>query len=92
MNIVTRGLHLTGVGIILTTTLGMVLLEGQETEQSSVSLPQTPWGDPDLQGIWDSKSTTLMERPEQHADREFLTDEEIAALEAAREREASQGP
>ncbi len=49
-------------------------------------------GEPDLQGIWDSKSTTPMERPEQYADREFLTDEEISALEAAREHEATDGP
>ena len=65
---------------------------GQLVPAADWEVPRTPWGDPDLQGIWDSKSTTLMERPEQHADREFLTDEEIAALEAAREREASQGP
>ena len=54
--------------------------------------PKTPWGDPDLQGIWDSKSTTPLQRPAQYADREFLTDEEIAALEDARERDAGQGP
>ena len=54
--------------------------------------PRTPWGDPDLRGIWDSKSTTPLERPEEYMDREFLTDEEIAALEAARDRTAADGP
>jgi hypothetical protein len=44
--------------------------------------PRTPWGDPDLQGIWDSKIITPLERPDTFADREFLTDEEVAALEA----------
>jgi hypothetical protein len=44
---------------------------------------RTPWGDPDLQGIWDHKITTPLERPAKFADREFLTDEEIAALDKA---------
>jgi hypothetical protein len=42
---------------------------------------RTPWGDPDLQGIWDHKVSTPLERPAKYADREFLTDEEIKALE-----------
>ena len=42
--------------------------------------PQTPWGDPDLQGIWTNEvTTTPMERPAEHAERELLTDEEVAA-------------
>ena len=45
--------------------------------------PRTPWGEPDLQGIWDSKVITPMQRPDKYADREFLTDEEVAALETA---------
>ena len=44
----------------------------------------TPWGVPDLTGIWSSKHSTPLERPEEYAGREFLTDEEIAALDAAR--------
>jgi hypothetical protein len=42
---------------------------------------KTPWGAPDLQGIWDHKITTPLERPEKFSGREFLTDEEIAALD-----------
>ena len=42
---------------------------------------QTPWGDPDLQGIWNSKTQTPLERPDRYADQEFLTEEEVAALE-----------
>ena len=64
----------------------------QLTPAEEWETPRTPWGDPDLQGIWDSKSTTPLQRPEQYADREFLTDDEIAALESAREREAREGP
>ena len=42
---------------------------------------QTSWGDPDLQGIWSSKTQTPLERPDEYAGKEFLTEEEVAALE-----------
>jgi hypothetical protein len=76
--------------------LGVLLVSaptaGQLMPAADWEPPRTPWGDPDLQGIWDSKSTTPLERPAQYADQEFLTDEEIAALEDAEVREASRGP
>ena len=49
--------------------------------QSPTTLPaKTPWGDPDLQGIWDSKTQTPLQWPDRYAGREFLTDEEVAIL------------
>ena len=44
-------------------------------------LPQTPWGDPDLQGVWTGSTMTPLERPQDLAGREFLTEEEAAVLE-----------
>ena len=46
--------------------------------------PRTPWGDPDLQGTYTNKTITPLERPEALGDKEFLTDEEVAAQEQAR--------
>jgi hypothetical protein len=43
--------------------------------------PRTLWGNPDLQGIWTGSSLTPLERPKEFAGREFLTEEEAAALE-----------
>ena len=43
--------------------------------------PRTLWGVPDLQGVWDFRSITPMERPEELADQDFLTEEEAADLE-----------
>ena len=45
--------------------------------------PRTPWGDPDLQGIWVGSTLTPLERPAEYAGREFLTEAEVAALEGA---------
>ena len=40
--------------------------------------PRTPWGHPDLRGIWTNATTTPMERPAEFEGREFLTEEERA--------------
>src|SRR5436190_20953615 len=52
---------------------------------------RTPWGDPDLQGIWSNPYVIPLERPKQFGTREFLTKEEIAA-EERRLRDLAKGP
>ena len=47
---------------------------------SGWTLPRTPDGQPDLQGAWSFATVTPLERPSEYAGREFLTDEEVAAL------------
>ncbi|MEE2636450.1 MAG: hypothetical protein VYE68_04365 [Acidobacteriota bacterium] len=42
--------------------------------------PKTPWGAPDLQGIWNNATLTPFQRPPRLADQEFLTAEEAASL------------
>lgn len=63
-----------GVAIVLVLPLSLLA-------QSSTSTPRTAWGDPDLQGVWDYRTLTPLERPAEQADKEFLTAEEAAALE-----------
>ena len=43
--------------------------------------PRTPWGDPDLQGVWTGSTLTPLERPAELMGKEFLTDAEAEALE-----------
>src|SRR5688572_21227113 len=43
--------------------------------------PRTSWGHPDLQGVWDYRTITPLERRPELGDREFYTEEEIAQLE-----------
>ena len=52
----------------------------------SGSALRTPDGHPDISGVWDFRTVTPLERPEQFADKEFLTEEEVAAYEQERVR------
>ena len=56
-----------------------VLLPAVALAQSS-DAPRTPWGDPDLGGVWDYWTFTPLERPEELADRATLTVEEAAVV------------
>ena len=42
---------------------------------------RTPWGDPDLQGVWNSAAGTPLERPSVFEGKAFLTDDELAQAE-----------
>lgn len=45
------------------------------------AVPRTPWGVPDLEGVWTGSTMTPLERPASLAGKEYLTPEEAAALE-----------
>ena len=48
----------------------------------------TPWGDPNIQGVWDKRTITPLERPARFENRAFLSPEEITDYEkASAERE-----
>ena len=46
------------------------------------AVPRTPWGVPDLQGLWSNSTTTPLERPSRLGDKALLTDAEVAELDA----------
>jgi hypothetical protein len=48
--------------------------------------PRTPWGEPDLQGIWTSMYGVPLERPRQYGNRVTLTDAERAELDRVKEK------
>jgi len=43
--------------------------------------PKTPWGEPDLQGIWSGETLTPLERPAKFAGKPVLTPAEAEAIE-----------
>ena len=48
---------------------------------ASRSEPRTPWGDPDLQGLWTNATVTPFERPANLSGKAVLTQEEAAEFE-----------
>ena len=51
-----------------------------QTAADRWTVPRTPDGRPDLQGVWTGQTFTPLQRPERFAGQEFLTEEEAAAL------------
>ena len=67
----------------------LVASAGSQPMPSDVA--RTPWGEPDLQGVWNHGTITPLERPEEYAERERLTAEEVVALNRASETRATSG-
>jgi len=72
--------------VVVTLVAGGVLVPiaaaGQGTD-AAWTLPRTPDGHPDLQGVWANNNVAPLERPEVWADKATLTDEELAELRVA---------
>jgi len=68
------GLFLMGTGVV------RAQVDGHETD--GWSTPRTTWGAPDLQGIWDYRTMTPLERPREFAGKAVMSEEEAAAYTA----------
>jgi len=81
-----------GVAAMVAVAAGVIpaIVSGQATAAKVARLAD---GHPDLTGVWDYRTLTPLERPRQFANKEFLTDQEIASLEReATEREDGRPP
>jgi len=52
--------------------------------QSPAATLKTPWGEPDLQGIWTDEFDTPLQRSPRYANQEFFTDQQRADLDKER--------
>jgi hypothetical protein len=64
------------LALVIAGALHVSSLAGQ-----SPRTPRTPWGHPDLQGVWSTATITPLERPAQFADKPFLTEAEVREYE-----------
>ena len=81
----------------LTVALAVVALAPSiaGAQLATVDTPRTEWGAPDLRGVWNNSTLTPFQRPENLGDKEFLTEEEAAAIaqdRANRDAELSARP
>ena len=70
--------------IICSTAMSLVVAVLMIIPVVAQDFPRTPSGQPDLQGVWDFRTITPMERPEALSDKPFLTAEEAAEIENIR--------
>ena len=70
-------------GAALVLTALAVVLSVPAGAQPASDVPRLPDGTPDLQGVWDFRTLTPLQRPEDRAEQAELTAEEAAELEAA---------
>ena len=72
--------------VVVISSWGPAVGQPQQPASDSDWTPTlTPWGEPDLQGLWRYESTIPFERPAEFADRESLTPEEVAQRQEAEE-------
>jgi len=70
---------------VLALATASVLFAGIAQAQDDYTAPRTEWGQPDLQGVWNFSSNIPLERPAFFGDKQFLTEEDLAALAAQTE-------
>lgn len=75
--------------VLAVASLASVRISGQ-TGAASSAVAKTPWGEPDLQGIWDTRTRAPLERPKEFGTKEFMTEEE-ARDRMARKLDAAVG-
>src|SRR5579863_7094026 len=52
-----------------------------KTSANAPAVPKTPWGDPDLQGVWNDSTSTPLQRPGAIGSRDVLSDAEAAEFQ-----------
>ena len=70
-------------GSVLVPAALAVVLSVPAGAQPASDVPRLPDGAPDLQGVWDFRTLTPLQRPDDRADQAELTAEEAAEIEAA---------
>ena len=79
--------------ITLLVVIPAILLAGNVISQTDSSYNQrTPWGDPDISGMWSYASFTPLQRPERLGEKEFYTPEEAAQIFANTQQDVADRP
>ena len=79
--------------ITLLVVIPAILLAGNVISQTDSSYNQrTPWGDPDISGMWSYASLTPLQRPERLGEKEIYTPEEAAQIFANTQQDVADRP
>ena len=71
--------------ILMCVAAGALFIGSQAVAQTSALVTvKTPWGEPDLQGIWTDEFDTPLQRPAKYASQEFFTEAQRQQLDDER--------
>src|SRR5712692_1061559 len=96
-SIIAVGIATAAAVISLSITLTLAQAPADSATAPAAAALKTPWGEPDLQGIWTVESDTPLQRPARYANQEFFTEAQRAEMDRARsellgrERRAERG-
>jgi hypothetical protein len=74
------------VGVVISVSIASVSITPASAQAPVASAPAltTPWGEPDLQGIWTDETDTPLQRSPKYASQEFFTEAQRAELDRQR--------
>jgi hypothetical protein len=82
-SMITAAMVATAVGAVISMSVTGTSAQAPAASGTAAAA-KTPWGEPDLQGIWTDEFDTPLQRPAKYADQEFFTAAQRAELDAAR--------
>ena len=84
-SIIAGAIALAGVTAVISVCITPARAQAPEASAiAATSTLKTPWGEPDLQGIWTVETDTPLQRPAKYANQEFFTATQQAELDKAR--------
>jgi hypothetical protein len=84
-----RGVYVCSLVAVACMTLAAAGAQSGKQSAPAYRVAKNSFGQPDLEGVWTNNSATPLQRPVAWADKEFLTDAEVAKVQqAARQLEA----
>jgi hypothetical protein len=72
------------IGAVMSGAITGAFAQAPASATASGTVLKTPWGEPDLQGIWTDETDTPMQRPAKYATQEFFTAAQRAELDLQR--------
>ena len=84
-SLITATIAAMGVGAAISVCIAPARAQAPEASAIAAgSTLRTPWGEPDLQGIWTEETDTPLQRPAKYADQEFFTSAQRVELDVQR--------
>jgi hypothetical protein len=80
---ITVAIAVAAIGAVISVSITRTVAQAPAASAPAPAL-KTPWGEPDLQGIWTDETDTPLQRSPKYANQEVLTEAQRAELDKAR--------